>query len=264
VLDKLRRRDEAETAYQLAITLRPGYWAGYARIAQFYNLHNDYQKAGDYYQKALERSPNNARVLFSLGLVFINEGQYGQADDVLRRSIQLRPLLAPNWTNLGLANLRARRYNDAVVPLERAFSLQGNYQTAGNLARIYWLMGRTDEARQKYEFGIRDGEQQLERDPRDHAIHVLVGRYYAMLGRKPGALSHINRALLLNPDDAHYLTIAATAYVALGDRSTALSLMEQAARLEFTAVQFLGEPELDALKAEPRYIAVMSTKGPGR
>jgi tetratricopeptide (TPR) repeat protein/TolB-like protein len=264
VLDKLERVDEAEAAYLRAIELRPGYWAGYARIAQFYNLRNDYQKAGDYYERALTLSPDNARVLFSLGLVFTNKGQYDRGVEYLERAIRLRPYLAPPYNNLGLAYLRARRYNDAVVPLERAFSVLGDYRTAGNLARIYWLTGRKDEARQKYEFGIRDGEEQLQMNPRDHGIHLLVGRYYAMLGRKSDSLRHLDVALLLHPGDAHYLTIAATSHVVLGDRSRALSLMEAAARLGYTAAQFLGEPELDALKTEPRYAAVMSANGPGR
>lgn len=264
VLDKLERVDEAEAAYLRAIELRPGYWAGYARIAQFYNLRNDYQKAGDYYERALTLSPDNARVLFSLGLVFTNKGQYDRGVEFLERAIRLRPYLAPPYNNLGLAYLRARRYNDAVVPLERAFSVLGDYRTAGNLARIYWLTGRKDEARQKYEFGIRDGEEQLQMNPRDHGIHLLVGRYYAMLGRKSDSLRHLDVALLLHPGDPHYLTIAATSHVVLGDRSRALSLMEAAARLGYTAAQFLGEPELDSLKTEPRYTAVMSANGPGR
>ena len=264
VLDKLERVDEAEAAYLRAIEFRPEYWAGYARLAQFYNLRNDYQKASDYYRRALTLSPDNARVLFSLGLVFTNEGQYDQAVKVLERTIQLRPYLAPPYTNLGLAYLRARRYNDAVAPLERSFSALGNYQTAGNLARIYRLIGRGDEARQRYEFAIRDGEQRLQQNPRDHGVRLLVGRYYAMLGRKPEALRHLDLALLQHPGDAHYLTIAATAHVVLGDRSRALSLMEEAARLGHTAAQFLAEPELDVLKSEPRYIAVMSANGPGR
>jgi tetratricopeptide (TPR) repeat protein/TolB-like protein len=242
VLDKLERVDEAEAAYMRAIELRPGYWAGYARIAQFYNLRNDYQKAGDYYDRALMLSPDNARVLFSLGLVYTNKGQYDRAVEFLERAIQLRPYLASPYNNLGLAYLRTRRYDQAVAPFERAFSAQGNYQTGGNLARIYWLTGRKNEARQKYEFAIRDGEERLQANLRDHGIHLLVGRYYAMLGRKADALRHLDQALLLHPGDAHYLTIAATAYVVLGDRSLALSLMEQASRVGHTAAQFLGEP----------------------
>ena len=104
----------------------------------------------------------------------------------------------------------------------------------------------------------------MQQNLRDHGIELLVGRYYAMLGRKPEALRHLDLALLQHPNDAHYLTIAATAHVALGDRGTALSLMEEAARLGHRAAQFLAEPELDVLKAEPRYIAVMSANGPGR
>ena len=264
VLDKLERVDDAEATYLRAIELRPGYWAGYARMGQFYNLRNNYQKASEYYERALMLSPDNARVLFSLGLVFTNRGQYDRGIEYLERAIQLRPYLAPPYNNLGLAYLRARRYNDAVGPLERAFSVSGTYQTAGNLARIYWLTGRKDEARQKYEFGIRDGEERLQMNPRDHGIHLLLGRYYAMLGRKSDSLRHLDVALLLHPGDAHYLTIAATCYVVLGDRSRALSLMEEAARHGYTAAQFLGEPELDALKTEPRYTAVMSATGPGR
>lgn len=267
VLSKLGRVKEAEAAYLKAIDLRPGYWASYARVAQFYTLRNDLQnlqKANDYYYKALALSPDNARVLYSLGLVFANAGQYDRAAEFLERAIQLRPSLVPPYGNLGLAYLRARRYDKAVAPLEKAFSLLGDYQTAGNLARIYWLTGRKEEARQRYEFGIRDGEQRLQQDPRDHGIQLLVGRYYAMLGKKPEALSHIDVAFSLHPDDPHYLTIAATARVALGDRATALSLMEQAASLGYTSVQFLAEPELDVLKAEPRYIAVMSANVSGR
>jgi hypothetical protein len=101
-------------------------------------------------------------------------------------------------------------------------------------------------------------------NPRDHGIQLLVGRYYAMLGRKCDSLRPLDVALLLQPGDADYLTMAATCHVVLGDRSRALSLMEAAARLGHTAAQFLGEPELDALKTEPRYIAVMSANGPGR
>ena len=264
VLDKLERVDDAEAVYLRAVELRPDYWAVYARLGQFYNLRNNYQKASEYYERALMLSPDNARVLFSLGLVYSNNGQHDRGIEFLQRAIQLRPYLAPPYNNLGLAYLRARRYNDAVVPLERAFSVSGTYQTAGNLARIYWLTGRKDEARQKYEFGIRDGEERLQMNPRDHGIHLLVGRYYAMLGRKSDSLRHLDVALLLHPGDAHYLTIAATCYVVLGDRSRALSLMEEAARHGYTAAQFLGEPELDALKTEPRYRAVMSANGPGR
>ena len=64
-----------------------------AGSGQFYNLRNDYQKAGDYYERALMLSPDNARVLFSLGLVFTNRGQYDRGIEFLERAIQLSALI---------------------------------------------------------------------------------------------------------------------------------------------------------------------------
>jgi serine/threonine-protein kinase len=145
--------------------------------------------------------------------------------------------------------------------LERAAALEKeNHAIIGNLARIYWLTGQTEKARQQYELAIQQAEKLVLQNPRDHAAHILLGRYYAMLGKKPDALSHINLALSLNPDDPHYLTIAAVAYVILGDRNNALGVLEQAVRLGYTAVQIRGEPELDVLTAEPRFIALVSSK----
>ena len=250
MLDKLERVDEAEAAYLRAIELRPGYSASYAPIAQFYNLRNDYQKASDYYGRALKLSPDNARVLFSLGLVFTNEGRYDQAVKVLERAIQLRPYLAPPYTNLGLAYLRARRYNGR-SPRWRSPSRPWELSDGREPCTDLPAAGRKDEARQKYQFAIRDGEQRLQQNPRDHGIELLVGRYYAMLGRKPEALRHLDLALLQHPDDAHYLTIAATAHVALGDRGTALSLMEQAARLGHRAASFWQNPSWMCSRPSP-------------
>src|SRR5262249_51927626 len=103
-------------------------------------------------------------------------------------------------------------------------------------------------------------EKLLQTNPRDDAVHLLVGRYYAMLGKDPEAKSHLDQALHLHPNDPHYLTIAATALLQLGDRNNALSLLEAAVQLGFGGVQIRAEPELDILEAEPRYIALMSTE----
>ena len=92
-------------------------------------------------------SPDNARVLFSLGLVFTNKGQYDRGIEFLERAIQLRPYLAPPTTIWAWRISGPDVITTPWSPLEGPFR-SGNYQTAGNLARIYWLTGRKDEARQ--------------------------------------------------------------------------------------------------------------------
>ncbi len=265
VLEELHRYDDAEKAYQKAIELRPQYWASYSWIAVFYNRYHQYSKAIEYFYKALGLSPDNAQVYYSLALAFLNDGQYDNAIRAIQKSFELRPYLARPYANLGLIYLRARRYSEAVVPFEKAAAIEKDNQVVtGNLARIYSLTGQTDKARQEYELAIQQAEKLLLQNPRDHAVHILLGRYYAMIGKSPEAVSHVSLALSLNPGDPHYLTIAAVAYVRLGDRTNALSALEQAVQLGYTPVQIRGEPELDALDSEPRFVALMASKPRGK
>jgi eukaryotic-like serine/threonine-protein kinase len=258
VLERLNRFEEAEKAYVKATELRPQYWAGYSWRGGFYRRRNRYSEAIEQFYKALAVSPDNAQVCYSLALAYLDDLQYDNAIKTLQKAIVLGPYLEAPYGNLGLTYLRRGRYPEAVAPLEKAASLNQNYRSLGNLARIYWLVGRTEEARQKYELAIQNGEKLLQQNPRDFAIHLLVGRYYAMLGKKPEATSHIVQALSSHPDDPHYLMIAATAYVQLGDRNQALGLMEQAIRPSYGPGHIEEEPELGVLKTEPRYIALMS------
>jgi len=252
--------DEAERAYLQAIEIRPQYWAGYTRLAAFYtNRRHDNAKAIENYYKALAASPANGQVFYALGGAYINAGSYDKAIPMLEQAAQLRPYWETHY-NLGMAYLRARRYGDAQISLEKAASLTKDYRATGSLARIYGLTGQSGKARDTYQRGIIEGQRLLEVNPRNSDVHVLVGRYYAMLGMKPEALSHLTLALNAASNDPHYLMIAAVAYLQLGDRNTALNLMEQAMAHGGSVIDIRAEPELDALADDPRYIALVSNQ----
>src|SRR5262249_22581782 len=209
------------------------------------------------YNKALAASPANGQVFYSLGGTYIDAGNYDKAIPLLQKATQLRPYWETHY-NLGIAYLRGRRYNDAVISLEKAASLTKDYRATGSLARIYALTGQTGKARDAYQHAISQGQKLLELNPRDYDVHVLVGRYYAMLGMKPEALSHMTLALNAASTDPHYLLIAAVSYLQLGDRNATLNLMEQAMAHGATIKDIRAEPELDVLAGDPRYVALFS------
>jgi hypothetical protein len=74
-----------------------------------------------------------------------------------------------------------------------------------------------------------------------------------MQGRRPETVNHIEYALSIRPTNTHYLAIAAGAYNQLGDRATALSLLERAAANGFTKKELDMEYELPSLANEPRF-----------
>ena len=50
--DDLGRLTEAESAYNNAVALRPGYWAGYSAMGYFYKVHGQYSRAENTVQRA--------------------------------------------------------------------------------------------------------------------------------------------------------------------------------------------------------------------
>jgi serine/threonine-protein kinase len=250
------RFDDAEQAYRMAINLRPQYWAGYAWLAGFYRTRrHNYQKAIDNYYRALAASPGNGQVYYALGQAYMDNGEYGKANSVLQTAVELEPFYQ-TYSNLGLNYLRSRHLGPAVPAFEKAASMSADYRVTGNLARIYWLTGQKEKARNEYGIAIDEAKKLLRLDPRDSDVHILVGRYYAMLGREPEARSHLMLALNANPADPHYLVIAAVSYLQLGDRMTALSMLDQAIAHETRIIDIQAEPELDVLVGDPRFIAL--------
>jgi tetratricopeptide (TPR) repeat protein/TolB-like protein/predicted Ser/Thr protein kinase len=252
--------DDAEQAYQQAISSRQQYWAGYMWLAAFYkNRRHNYSRAIENYSKALDASPGNVQVYYALGGAYIDDGKYDEAISMLQKAVELKPVWQ-TYSNLGMAYLRARKYNFAVPALEKASGMAGDYRASGNLARIYWLTGQKERARNEYKVAIDQGEKLLQVNSRDFDVHLLVGRYYAMLGNKVEATNHLTPALNTNPADPHYLIIAAVSYLQLGDTALAINYLEQAVAHETRLIDIQAEPELDALESDPGFIALISAQ----
>ena len=70
-----------------------------------------------------------------------------------KRAVELRPDVANDWSNLGVAQYRAGNFTDAVAALERAARQKGDGDLYHKcfLAMAYWRLGRRDQARQSYD-----------------------------------------------------------------------------------------------------------------
>jgi tetratricopeptide (TPR) repeat protein/TolB-like protein len=252
--------DDAEREYQQAIMIRPQYWAGYMALAAFYkDRRHDYSHAIESYNRALAASPDNVPVYYALGAAYEDKGEYDNAIHVLQKALQLDPSSWPASSNLGMAYLRARKYDLAVPALEAA-AKSNDYRASGNLSRIYWLTGQKEKARNEYRTAVAQGEKLLQLNSRDSDVHVLVGRYYAMLGNKDEATNHLNLALSGKLTDPHYLIIASVSYLQLGDRTNAINYLQQAVAHEAKLIDIQAEPEFDALQGDPSFIALISAQ----
>jgi serine/threonine-protein kinase len=250
------RTAEAEQAYRRVISTRPHYAEAYAWLGNFYLSQNRHADAIDQFQHALTLAPENGAIHISLGLANANMGRFDEAISVLQKGARIRPD-RDMFNNLGLTYMRARRLAEAIPALEVAVRLGEYHQTTGNLARAYyWSPGTRDKAAAMYERAIKEGEKELLINPRHAGVHLLLGRYYSMVNRRAQALNHLEYALSVYPTNTHYLAIAAGAYNQLGDRLSALSLLERAVRLGLTQNELDMEYEIQSLRNDPRFQAL--------
>ena len=216
-----------------AIALRPDSWEGYNRYGDFLDDHQRYEESISQFRHAIELTPDNASLYSNLGSVYIDLGdpkRYPEAEKTLQKSIALEPSY-PAYTNLGYLYIQEKKYAEASQSVEKALQINDkDYFTWGNLAIAYTGLDQNEKASQAHdrEIGILEKSAQL--TPRDAIVQSTLGLLYAQKKLREKAISRIQSALALSPDDPQVLEAAGQAYEDLGDRVRPYSSSRKACR----------------------------------
>ena len=106
-----------------------------------------FEKAESIYREILRRDPRHVEALRLLALVAMNAEHYGQAEELLKRAVEVAPDFLDAWIDLSRAQLERLDVQAARASIEHALRL--NPRSAGvlvNLANVQARSGRHDEA----------------------------------------------------------------------------------------------------------------------
>ena len=286
---------EAVNYYQQAIEKDPNYALAYSGLAETYVLFSSYDVAAGTdsmpqakaaAQRALAIDDSLAEAHTALGFYFSNyEWDRDGSEKEYRRAIELNPnyATAHHWFGADLSNLK--RFDDSIGELRRAEELDPLSPIIGtNLADMLIFARRYDEALAQY-------KRVTVRNPNFEYAHLALSRAYGSRGMYPEAIAEARRALELNNgsstkgflglwlaksgqrNEASKLLAElkqeaardyvqaytfAVIYLGLGDKEEALNWLEKhmSARSE-TANAYAVAPELDDLRSEPRFKAML-------
>ncbi|HMF74919.1 MAG TPA: tetratricopeptide repeat protein [Bryobacteraceae bacterium] len=254
---ELGKLAEAEKEYAKAVSIRP-YWGNYVEVAKFYFDHARYEDAEILFRQAIRQTPDNSELYRGLGGLYIAMGRYEDAITNSKEAVAHRPTFGA-YDNLGTAYLSLGRFDEAVANYQRALDLErGDYRAFGNLARAQYWVGRRDEARELYRQAVKLAEQQLNVNPRDVDVHVLLAWYYAMLGQEPEALIHLQSAEHLISGKAEFAFIAGIVHKQFGHRAGTLACLRRARELRYTSAEIRAAPEFKSLHGDPEFEAVVA------
>lgn len=121
-------------------------------IGTVYYLQGKYTAAEESLKRSLKENPNQVAAPYYLSLTYSHLGQNDKAVALLRGLIKSHPRYAPSYVKLGTILVAEHHYDEAQEKLKRAVELdpksrQAHYQ----LYLLFHLLGKTAESKQQHE-----------------------------------------------------------------------------------------------------------------
>ena len=249
-----RSREAAEKALQYDPTLAEAHvWLGAA-----YLLYDRDPAAGEReFQTALAMQPGLASIHQYYGWFLGATGHLDEGIAESRRAVALDPLSPEASTWLSVNLYLARRYAEAIAELRAALSGNPEYDYARLwLGRAYARTGRYPEAISELKHALQSAKFG------NSEYRSALGRAYADAGNTAEATRVLNELRERSSNEFVSAIFVALVQVGLHDTEGALAALAQAAREHSYTVPWWNiDPELDPLRADPRFIALMKTIG---
>lgn len=136
ILRRQKKYEEATRCLGRYMEVKPSQIsAAYREIALCWENAKDYEKAEEYYKRAVNHEPENAKNLRMLGKYYANvQKQQETALPYLEKAVQLDPDSTYGWMKLG---------------------------------EVYQALGRQQEAQSCYEKSLKNYQKEIEKDPQD-------------------------------------------------------------------------------------------------
>ena len=262
-LVSLNMHDSAEVVYKTAITRRPDNWAGYSRLGFFYVRQGRYVDALEQAGHAVAVMPDGFGALNNIGGLYFAVGKNDMAQQMWERSVEIKTNFGA-LSNLGslhfmTGNFReaARWYGEALeVRVVLDYRLWLNYAGA-----IHHIPTELDRYIAAYTRGLELAEVQRQINPRDPALLSQMADAYAEISDTSNAVTLINDALRLDPHNVDLMVTAGCVFVQVGDRARALQLITTALEYGYPREQVDGLPVLRELLRDPSFDSLLNASG---
>ena len=183
------------------------------------------------FQAALCLNPTNVNNLKQVGRSLFLLGKHKNALDVFSEAEKISPDDRDIHHSKGMCYLYLKSYENAVDSFENANSIQRYESTFIQLARVYRLMGKEDEAMRCY-------MDALEGSPENSEILTAIGLLFLRTGNSTKAFEHLGNSLTYDPRNAK--TILAAGSIIQDNQDMDVALI----KYRVAAIQTPNSPQL--------------------
>jgi tetratricopeptide (TPR) repeat protein len=197
-------------AFQQALVLNPNSTGAYNGIGRVHYHIGPPAAAIAAYEKAMSLDPHNIDPAFGLGILYTAQlGDYESALDAFQRGLAHNPDDPLLSAFLGSTYARMGRFDQALTSLQQVLAHQPDNTFAYQwLSIIHLHFKRLDDAIAacQHEIELKDA----------HSPRRLLGYIYDSLGRHDEAITHLERSIVLEPEDYEARAALAKVYRTVG------------------------------------------------
>ena len=196
------------------------------QLAKAYKNDSQFEKAKSLAQNLNDISPNNASILSILGEVELFEKNNNLAYDYFKQVVQLEPINAGAFLNLGNVCLILEKFEEAKLSFEKACKIQPEWSRPyRELAVCYQQNGQAQHA-----LGLL--KKALHIDQSDVENYRRLGDFYRTQGDHKTSCEYLERLLVIEPEDRESLYNMGVSYGALGYTEGGLKYFKRAYKIE--------------------------------
>ncbi|MDH4036493.1 MAG: protein kinase [Candidatus Krumholzibacteria bacterium] len=266
------RRKTMEIALQLfarAIDINPDFGRAYAGIADCHSFLRLYSGRGeesvaaadDASRKALALEPELSDAHASRGFALFLQNKFEEAEVHLQRAIELDPhLYDPHYIS-GRLCFTQGRMKEAMEHFREACAIVPEaYDAWYLLGMCYRRLGEDARGRSADLECIEAAKRHLRAHPEDTRAWTMGAAVLAEMGEPDTAARWLANAMSVDPDEPIIVYNAACVYVRLGRVDEALDCLEIAFKLGAVAEWATNDPDLDSLRANPRFQKLLALR----
>lgn len=258
-LGEAGRFAEAEQAFTRASTVNPYDWLGQSEFGYLYYNQGKMDEAERVFRHLVDLAPENLRSQSNLAVLLYSNGKLEEALAQVDRALMIGAdeML---YTTKGNIEFFLGHYDLAAQAFREAIAINPDfYVHYGNLGDTLRQLGQKEQADTAYAQAIALAEQNLAVKPGDGELNIMIVHYLARSGQLDQARARMNR--LEKPVGSALIYWHALGAELLGDRTMALNLLKQALALNYPLSDIKAEPDLSALREDPRFLKLMAQSG---
>jgi serine/threonine protein kinase/Tfp pilus assembly protein PilF len=248
---------KARAAAMQALEIDSGLAEAYATLGfVMATLDRNWSGSEQAFEKALSLNSSYATAHQWYSVVLRSLGRFDQAIEESQKAQELDPLSPIINATVGQCFYFARRYDEAIKLYRRMLAVESNYRWT------HYLVACALREKGWYKEAIAEFEEALRLMPGEPVVNSDLAYTFALSGRKEDArlklteLEQQSRSTYVSPYDL------AIAYLGLGDKEAALTLLEQAHIEHDDGLLMIRiDPLLDILRTEDRFRAILQQVG---